>query len=830
MKKFFKYNHILFSLIVMISLSCGTQVPVTDTITPPIGGYVNEGTTTAPVTFAVNTNYNGQAMSSSYYEVTGLTAGVTYMVHMTNITANADLRVYTPGSAFTSPLPECSSTNANTISEACAFTAIGTTELIEAVAANGSSFTLNVTGNNTGGTNVNEGTTTVPVAFAVNTNYNGQALTSSYYQITGLTAGATYLASMTNITGDVSLWVFPPGLSMFNAVPDCVSANSGTLNESCSFTATGATELIEAFATIGSTFTLNVTCTAGCGAVTPSGNQGTITLPQNVASTAVPYTGSVGAGGFSYYAVATDWMGLNQHFLVSLTGMSADVDLYVYTNSTFTTLSCSSVTVGIVNESCTTVEKGSFIYIKVYSASAATFQINLANLGTPANQGSQTLPVAIPFVNLPASGTVQPNGSSLYQITGLTAGHNYMVTVTGMTEDVDLGVYSDLFITMQCMSMAFGTADEACSASATGTSLYLWISANSNYGSMFTISATDLGLTPVSEGTLAVPIILTTGIGGNLPYNGSTAGNVASSYYSVSPITIGNNYTFSLSGLIGNVWFYVYSDAAHTNLICNNNGSATPSCNGIGTGATMYIQITGADLPGATYQINVTDLGAAFPTLAVNTPNAGLTGVVGSNKYTFATTVGNNYIVTVTGYTDPNKTLIANDNDATFITWVTDSWSGAPGVGLSFSFNASSANSFIDVFSSIADTYTVSIVDNGVALTPVNEGTIAAPTLLAWAPGGLTHNGTVVTNGRSYYAVSGLTIGTTYTVRLTGLLHNADLYCYNADSTYTTTVATSFNTASTEDACSFTATATSGYIKVFGSGGGWPSQYQLKIY
>lgn len=106
---------------------------------PVSGGFVNEGSPAAPFTLSLDTPASGQVgfSGSSYYAVSGLTAGRRYTVSLNGLTNSADLVVYNNNTTFTAPAV-CAINNTaytGTTAEACTLTAAGSTVYFK-VAAN----------------------------------------------------------------------------------------------------------------------------------------------------------------------------------------------------------------------------------------------------------------------------------------------------------------------------------------------------------------------------------------------------------------------------------------------------------------------------------------------------------------------------------------------------------------------------------------------------------------------------------------------------------------------------------------------------------------------
>jgi hypothetical protein len=93
-------------------------------------------------------------------------------------------------------------------------------------------------------------------------------------------------------------------------------------------------------------------------ACTPPYAEGSLATPVPIGIDSDPYPGSVD-GASSYYKAV-----LNSGLYVRIFGMTADVDVYVYSDAAFTNLLCSMTTAGTSPEQCDPVTQGT-IYIRV---------------------------------------------------------------------------------------------------------------------------------------------------------------------------------------------------------------------------------------------------------------------------------------------------------------------------------------------------------------------------------------------------------------------------------------------------------------------------------
>ena len=201
--------------------------------------------------------------------------------------------------------------------------------------------------------NVAEGTLLSPMGLLFGTDlpHSGQVDTTvSYYEIIGLTAGASYDVSITGLLDDADLVVYDDS---GHSVSLCSSASVGA-DDFCTAAPTGSSFWIKVtgtWTTAGTTFTLDAQ------EVTPT------VLSLALGTADLPHAGTVD-GGISYYEVTGLTSGAS--YTASVTGMSADVDLYVYlTDSSYTSSDCSPIEFGFTDEICAVTAAGTSMWIAI---------------------------------------------------------------------------------------------------------------------------------------------------------------------------------------------------------------------------------------------------------------------------------------------------------------------------------------------------------------------------------------------------------------------------------------------------------------------------------
>jgi len=213
--------------------------------------------------------------------------------------------------------------------------------------------------------------------------------------------------------------------------------------------------------------------------------------------TTMPYSGSVTGTNDGFYLYTT----VGTVDTISASGLTADIDPNVYTDSTFTTLdtnwACTN-NAGTTADSCTAttpVTAGTPLYIKVrnFAAVSSTFTLSVSG---PAGVSTATI------ASMPYNGSVTGVNDGFYQYT--TVGSVDTISLSGMTSDLDPKVYtSSAFTTLDtnwACTINVGTTADSCTATtpvAAGTLLYIKVRNFAGVSSPFTLSVSG----PVVGGT-----------------------------------------------------------------------------------------------------------------------------------------------------------------------------------------------------------------------------------------------------------------------------------------------------------------------------------------
>jgi len=502
--------------------------------------YRIEGSLDQPVVLTVDQPHQGEVSDGgsadgfSYYRV-AVTQGETYYIRLTDLLADANLRVYSDA-AYSNLL--CESVNYAEYDELCVISDTTLDELFVLVDGNqtvftdGTTYTLHVQRGYD-----NRGTRDNPVAVELNAPFEAEVgLGTSTYAVPVAYSGK-YTIRLSNLTDNVDIIV----IDQYSTVKCWPVDAGGTNDESCQVQADVDTLYILAISnntTIGAAFTLTVT--EDHPAYT---SEGTSTAPVDVTNS-LPYSGQVGQKYVtsSYYAVSVT---PGKSYIVSLTNLDAYAGFTVYNgDGSFTTPSCHSE--GHIDHVCRIEPAaGNTLYIKVDGNDfGADYTLNVTEIVYLA-EGTQATPKLVSpeptSYTDPHAGQVD-SVASYYQLP-VTAGALYHVGASKLSGNIGLEVYDSDFSTLLCSSDNADLTDEGCQTTSTtsGTTLYIVIT-GSIYGSRFDLNV-DRVYRPV--GSPAAPVDIT----GQLPFTtetGPTVDLTQQSYYKVS-LTPGKSYRFSVT-------------------------------------------------------------------------------------------------------------------------------------------------------------------------------------------------------------------------------------------------------------------------------------------
>lgn len=112
-------------------------------------------------------------------------------------------------------------------------------------------------------------------------------------------------------------------------------------------------------------------------------------------------------------------------------------------------------------------------------------------MGSEANPIVVSAPPSYPSTNpVTYSGRVG-TGALYFKLVGLVASNQHLISLTGMSDNANLYVYSDAFVTLACSSSLTGVADDSCNATTSANGeLYIKVDGNlTTDGTYFVLTA-----------------------------------------------------------------------------------------------------------------------------------------------------------------------------------------------------------------------------------------------------------------------------------------------------------------------------------------------------
>ena len=538
-----------------------------------------EGSVASPIDISLSSPsspHAGQVDNrTSYYQITGLTPDNYYMTHIGGYTQ--DVTVYVWDNSSYSGTAKCwftASPSSTSVNNHCLAPAPAGGTLYIEVRGHASYIT---------GTQYNlwvapsllksEGQSSA-IPIAVDTPYAGMVSSynsdmSSFYVVSGLPGSASYNVVLSNTTDDVDLTVFSDvGLT----AELCRSHRRGLYDEHCVATTEsgGGSKVLYIKVTAssytatydGASYTLNVSAGA-----TPVVNEGTSAVPLDI-TLDIPRNGMVQASATttqsSYYKVT----GLNpaSRYAVMVENPDAPVSLYVYSDASFSSNLCTwNTPLAPVNGACATLPNGAGeLFIKTNSSYIADATYSLSVVPAPVADGTQGAPMDL-IGSLPYSGQVDGD-KSYYMLSGLTAGASYLVSLSKLTDTLQVAVYENAaFTAFVAQSLA---KDDVTSVVGTADSrgiLYFAVDGfyTSGNGAFF-----ELNVLPAaqSEGSTSEPVTITMQ---DIPYAGQKAyQSSTNSYYNITGLVPHSSHHVNLRNRTANAWVKVYGDASFTRELC----------------------------------------------------------------------------------------------------------------------------------------------------------------------------------------------------------------------------------------------------------------------
>lgn len=743
-----------------------------------------EGTQSSPVAISLagSLPYAGTVGSSetSYYLLQGLSAGLDYAVTFDNINGSI-LPLITADSSqpcFFAPF-----FSQNT----CIAAASSNGDMLIAVnndfSASGSSFRISAVLAAEAG----QGTPGSPVAIAAPANY-GVSLSagtstaaydpgnSGYYQITGLTPNNRYWVELTGITVGADLYVYQDDFTAEACVDDSYDSSSDRF---CALTAKASSILVRVRSDDSGDATLTTTDQGAAsipGAEGSAGGEIELELDPSFLNASVDDTGS-------YYT----FKGLvpGQNYQISVSGLTDNADLYVYTDSSYSTLACSSTNAGTNDESCTAVpDAASQLWVMVDGSTA------LADLGATywivgsritEEQGSAAAQWIIDSnTDLPYRLSSDGTDGSYYKIAGLSAGTDYLVSLKKNSHSPALEVHSPSGFALYppCSETDFGDTFRHCLGT-TNAAGELFVTSTNGTGTAY-LNVAEL---PVSEGSPTVPLEKNMGTLGNL-FTGEVVEGQPSAYALIgltpnTPYYVRARFDDNELSAVLSVYNTFAGDLGAESAACianwselNNGCTATTDANG-----KLWLMVGGWGV----------DVGAHFAVEALSVPTSEGTSIAPvdiSTSLPYTSTVGSDSesFYMVTGLYAGSEYLFSLNGNTTGSDLVVYSDSGQANLICIDSSNSGRDRHCVAAMST--DIAYITVDNTGyqtkpgyaslnVTAVPPAEGTGPAPVEVT-----TSHSGSVNV-GVSYYRLSSLAVNTSYTVSLTGVTGDPDLYVFN---------------------------------------------------
>ena len=247
-------------------------------------------------------------------------------------------------------------------------------------------------------------------------------------------------------------------------------------------------------------------------------------------------------------------------------------------------------------------------------------------------------------------------------------------------------------------------------------------------------------------------------------------------------------------------------------------GLSPEDCIFVAPGAVLYFGVDGGFLstPSAAFTITVelleiTDLSISVPILDSTEP-------AGARIYAVPVSAGSDYVAAITGLNNDVDLHVFSGNTLEPVRCLIDNTQFTGSTPEDCTLRAPSGIVYFiadGIFSTTPDVLYAAFLEPAPASGTVNQGSAAGPVTLALDT---PASGQVGFSGSSYYAVSGLTAGSRYTVSLNGLTNNADLTVYNNNATFTSPAVCVINntayTGTTAEACTLTGAGSTLYFKV----------------
>ena len=794
--------------------------------------YPNEGSSSTPVQLSFGSGtplHSGTVDANSYYKINGLTAGQSYVVQLNNFTNNlTDLFVDAASASPWSPDCEVPSWGLSATDIYCIAEASSTGSLYVKVRHyystddfKGSSFDLSVSLS----PYQSEGTIDAPITRAFGSAelpYSAEVGGApSYYVVSGLTIGEAYTIS-TDGAPNNTLRVYSSDPSLSTPSVACYENSvSGSSITQCTTRTTTDTVWIKVDNSIlGAAFTLDVIHS-------PYQSEGSLATPIQIAfgtddKAGVTHNGTVSIDT-SYYQL--NGLTAGKTYAIAVRNINAtynhvlyafdDVALFDSTSSADTVCYLNNISSNWDDKYCYITATGSTLWMKLEAgASSNGGSFDLTARVQPLTE-SIALDYSVPMT-FPYAGSVGESTNSTYTISGLGANELYEVTLSNLTDDVDI---------WGCpTTQNSGLSSEICimEANASGNMTVTVRTTNTLYGAYF-----NLGLTTgnINEGSIAAPVAIALA---DLPYSGQVGTGI--SYYKITGLLADTLYEVNLTQLSAAAVLRVYTENFASSQ-CNTPyvTSADQLCGAMSTATGELFIVADSRALGVNYNLNVVQgIGQeGAPTAEVvlaygsaDLPHAGTVDKT-SSYYEISNLNGaTNYYVVLTDFGSTKPYIRVHQDNTYGALECSASKTGTVVACVGRTKNGGSGSLFVEVggiSTLIGSSYTLDILT-----TPSTEGTSTTPDVLDFTTVNATpYEGQVAaptSDMFSYYRLDGLTDATSYALSLITHQAEARMYIYTsaADATSNTNnICSSFATSvGTPQVCNVTSVGTSLWIRV----------------
>ena len=494
---------------------------------------------------------------SGYYVINGLTAGNSYTVTV-NTAPDADSDLYIYQDQFESL--SCSSTSwGEGRSEYCTFTAAGSSLWLKLKGATPGNSTIDIRDHGPARVYTPQGAPGSEVVLTLATPSSGEVdATASYYKVNGVTPAGQYRVVISNMYNDNANLSVYGDAAYTNLL--CRSSRASTSTDDCVATAVTDTLWIKVDGTSANQY-LGAEYQVTVYPFFP--NQGTSANPVSLTfgSSDLPRKGSVDS--YSYYLISG--LAPNTSYNASISGYTTNLG-FSLAKSFSHYPGCYSKEIETGVEGCILeTDAAGTLAVRVYSQTpyqGTNFTLNVS-LSTTQSEGSKTTPVvlALDSAALPHAGAIG-GSSSYYQITGVTPGMAYTISLDGLQSDHRFYFYTDgskLGSTSSYDYVCEGYSPaSSCTRTAVTDSIWIMVARDGDgQGSAYTLNAV---LSPYqAEGTLVSPVQIAYGTT-DLPRDSQV--DTDKSYYQITGLTPGETYAIIVTNMDTpySAGFYVYDD------------------------------------------------------------------------------------------------------------------------------------------------------------------------------------------------------------------------------------------------------------------------------